>query len=65
MRLYHILLAGLFFLTACDNTKESTSNEPKPEQKPKDTVAVETPSYPEEARFDDFAKFIEDTIQMV
>ncbi len=58
MRLYHILLAGLFFLTACDNSKESSTNDPKPEEKPKDTVAVETPSYPEEARFDDFAKFI-------
>lgn len=58
MRLYHILLAGLFFLTACDNTQESTKEEPKQEDTQKDTVAVEKPTYPEEARFDDFAKFI-------
>lgn len=58
MRLYHILLAGLFFLTACDNTKEATTESPKSEDTTKDTVVTETPTYPEEGRFNDFAKFI-------
>ncbi len=59
MRLYHILLAGLFFLiAACDNSQESTEQEPQSEETPKDTLAVKKISYPEEARFDDFAKFI-------
>lgn len=58
MRLYHILLASLFFFTACNNAEETPTEDPKPTEETQDTVAVETITYPEEARFNDFAKFI-------
>ncbi|MCR9173932.1 MAG: hypothetical protein NXI10_15620 [bacterium] len=61
MRLYHILLAGLFLMTACDNSKDTKETDSPTEESTKDTVAVEKPTYPEEARFDDFAKFIAGT----
>lgn len=58
MRLYHVLLAGLFFLTACNSPEKTEEKTTKPVESNKDTIAVEKINYPEEARFNDFAKFI-------
>lgn len=62
MRIYLILLAGMFFVAGCEESKEPTSNTSETSQNTdQDTVAVDTISYPEEAKYNDFAKFIAGT----
>ncbi|GAB5418927.1 MAG: hypothetical protein Crog4KO_00920 [Crocinitomicaceae bacterium] len=62
MRNYHFLLFScLILLAGCDESKETTNSESETPTTQKDTTVTEKPSYPEEARFDDFAKFIAGT----
>ena len=61
MRIYHILLASLFFLAACNEAKETPSKDSESQETTEDTVVVKKVSYPEEAKFNDFAKFIAGT----
>lgn len=59
MRIYHfLLLTGLFFFSGCSESKETTSPESKKQERSEDITQVKTVSYPEDAKFNDFAKFI-------
>lgn len=61
MRINLLLIGSLVFLASCGGKTTESETQETNQDTPEDTVAVETPVYPEEQKFDDFAKFIAGT----